>query len=380
MISRIRPALLLVAMAGLLVACASSRPSYQPKPFTPAPIDTKAFVPAVGSFVILLDASSSMAEERSQKFFAAKDTANAMNQTIPELGYQGAFATFGPGCLLNKGLAKVHYGPAVYSTADLGAALDGIECAGGVSPMDLGIIASGVALDAAPGSMALIVISDYQDIDAKAAGKALKTLNADGRVCFHGVQVGGNTKGTALRNELAGMTNCGSSVDVGLISSTTAMAECSSRMLLAAARRQAVVRDSDGDGVPDDRDRCPGTPAGARVNQVGCWWVGDETVLFDFDKADIKSTFMLDEAVEILKANPEVKVEVQGHTDNVGDPDYNLGLSQRRAVVVRDYMIRKGIDPNRLRATGYGMTRPHFSNDSEQGRALNRRVELHPYE
>ncbi|MGD1977098.1 MAG: OmpA family protein, partial [Gammaproteobacteria bacterium] len=95
---------------------------------------------------------------------------------------------------------------------------------------------------------------------------------------------------------------------------------------------------------------------------------------------DIKSTFMLDEAVEILKANPEVKVEVQGHTDNVGDPDYNLGLSQRRAVVVRDYMIRKGIDPNRLRATGYGMTRPHFSNDSEQGRALNRRVELHPYE
>ena len=88
---------------------------------------------------------------------------------------------------------------------------------------------------------------------------------------------------------------------------------------------------------------------------------------------------MLDEAVEVLKVNPDVNVEVQGHTDNVGDPDYNVGLSERRANAVRDYMISKGIPSSRLRAKGYGMTRPHFSNDSEQGRALNRRVELHPY-
>ncbi len=147
-------------------------------------------------------------------------------------------------------------------------------------------------------------------------------------------------------------------------------------MLLAPAQR---VGDADGDGVPDDRDRCPGTPAGANVNQVGCWWVGADDVLFDFDKAEIKSTFMLDEAVEVLKQNPDVMVEVQGHTDNIGNPDYNVGLSERRANAVRDYMISKGIPSSRLTAKGYGATRPHFSNDSEQGRALNRRVQLRPY-
>ena len=374
----LRPAILVVVFAVMSVGCASNRPTYQPNAFSPARIDTQNYVPGVGSFVILMDSSSSMAEDRSQKFFAAKDTAAALNATIPELGYQGAFATFGPGCLLNKGLAKVHYGPVVYSTSDLASAMGGIKCAGGVSPLDLGVTASGAAKDASSGEMALIVISDFQDIDAKKASKALKALNEDGRVCFHGVQVGSNSKGAKLRDELAGAASCGSSVTADQISSPTAMGDYVTRILLAPAPA-STARDSDGDGVPDDRDRCPGTPAGANVNQVGCWWVGDDNVLFDFDKAVIKSTFMLDEAVDVLKRNPDVNVEVQGHTDNVGDPDYNVGLSQRRADAVRDYMITKGIAPSRLRSKGYGMTRPHFSNDSEQGRALNRRVELHPY-
>ena len=67
-----------------------------------------------------------------------------------------------------------------------------------------------------------------------------------------------------------------------------------------------------------------------------------------FDKADIKITFMLDEAVEILKANPEVKVEVQGHTDNVGDAGYNLDLSQRRAQSVAGVLISQGVPSGRV--------------------------------
>jgi OOP family OmpA-OmpF porin len=102
-------------------------------------------------------------------------------------------------------------------------------------------------------------------------------------------------------------------------------------------------------------------------------------VLFDFDKAVIKSTFMLDEAITLLKGNPEINVEIQGHTDNVGDPAYNVNLSQRRADAVMEYMIANGVSSSRLRAKGYGDTRPHESNASEKGRALNRRVELHPY-
>ena len=75
----------------------------------------------------------------------------------------------------------------------------------------------------------------------------------------------------------------------------------------------------------------------------------------------------------------KINVEIQGHTDNVGDPAYNVNLSQRRADAVMEYMIANGVSSSRLRAKGYGDTRPHVSNASDQGRALNRRVELHPY-
>ncbi len=363
-----------IAVAG----CASNDPVYQPRAYSPVAIDQSAFVPAVNAFVILMDTSSSMAENQNRHFFAAKDAVNAMNQTIPELGYQGALVTFGPGCLLDKGLARVWYGPAAYSSADLGTALGKIQCAGGVTPLDRGFDASTMAPASVPGKVAILVVSDFRDIDSTKAMKALHALDEkyDGRVCVHAVQLGGDKKAAAFRDRLGATTNCGSVIDAGSISSAAAMSGYITKTLLMTAPDRG---DADGDGVADDRDRCPTTPPGARVNSVGCWWLGEEDVLFDFDKALIKSTFMLDEAITLLKANPEINVEIQGHTDNVGDPAYNVNLSQRRAEAVMEYMIASGVSSSRLRAKGYGDTRPHVSNDSDRGRALNRRVGLHPY-
>lgn len=372
-----RGAVLLTAVAAL-TACASNRPTYTPAPFTPAPIDTAAFGPGVDAFALVLDASSSMAEDRSANFFAAKDIVSQLNRTIPELGYEGSLVTFGPGCMLDKGLARIWYGPEVYRTAPLGEALAGVKCAGGVTPMELGVEDGGSALGEVSGRVAIFVVSDFEDIDTKKVIgqlEALKAAHGD-RVCVHAIQVGANAEGAGARQSVAAASGCGSAIAASEIASPAAMAAYVQRVLLAPVAR---VADTDGDGVPDDRDRCPGTPAGANVNSVGCWWAGSEDVLFDFDKADIKSTLMLDEAIEILRRNPDIRVEVQGHTDNVGDADYNMGLSLRRANAVRDYMISQGISPSRLQAEGYGETKPHFSNDSEQGRALNRRVTLHPY-
>jgi len=375
---------LAMILATALTACAGNKPVYQPEPFTAAPMDTAAYVPGVDAFAIVLDSSSSMAEQRSRNFFAAKNTVDHLNKTIPELGYQGALATFGPGCDMNKGLARVWYGPETYSTADLAGALGEIECAGGVSPMNHGIEAGGGPVAGGSGKLALIVVSDFRDIDSKDALGAIGALNetAGGRLCFHGVQVGTNADGAELRDALAGATDCGSSVTASEIASAPAMSDYVRRILLTAAPAAPTaptVADADGDGVMDDKDRCPDTPAGANVNRVGCWWVGADDLLFDFDKAEIKSTFMLDAAIDVLEQNPDVKVEVQGHTDSVGDPDYNMGLSERRAKAVYDYMLAKGMPASRMRVKGYGATKPHFSNDSEQGRALNRRVELQPY-
>ena len=87
---------------------------------------------------------------------------------------------------------------------------------------------------------------------------------------------------------------------------------------------------------------------------------------------------MLNEAYEILKENPEIGFELAGHTDNIGSEEYNMKLSEKRAKAVMEYFVRKGIDPNRFTTKGFGFTEPVASNDTKEGRAKNRRVELTP--
>ncbi|MDP6436229.1 MAG: OmpA family protein [Gammaproteobacteria bacterium] len=81
-------------------------------------------------------------------------------------------------------------------------------------------------------------------------------------------------------------------------------------------------------------------------------------------------------AAATLIDNPGLRVEVAGHTDSQGDSDYNIGLSQRRAETVRDYLVTAGVDQNRVTARGYGEDEPVASNATPQGRRQNRRVEL----
>ncbi len=103
-----------------------------------------------------------------------------------------------------------------------------------------------------------------------------------------------------------------------------------------------------------------------------------EGVNFDFDKAVIRPQdyAKLDQDVDALKAWGDVDVEVAGHTCSIGTEEYNLGLSQRRAEAVRNYLVSKGVSADRLTARGYGESRPVASNATREGRAQNRRVEL----
>jgi outer membrane protein OmpA-like peptidoglycan-associated protein len=102
-------------------------------------------------------------------------------------------------------------------------------------------------------------------------------------------------------------------------------------------------------------------------------------VHFDFDKSDIRrdSRPILNEAAKILKENPNVRIAVEGHTDAIGSDVYNEQLSLRRADAVFRYLVNHGIAPDRMVVTGYGKRRPVASNETENGRAQNRRVELH---
>jgi len=152
--------------------------------------------------------------------------------------------------------------------------------------------------------------------------------------------------------------------------------------------------DSDGDGVPNDRDACPDTPTGESVDASGCpipaatqsakltdagTWLYED-IKFDTGSANIKpaSYAVLAEITTVLKQNPDLKVEVQGHTDSAGRLALNNQLSSDRANSVREYLIDQGVNPAQLTSTGYGPAVPRVSNDTAEGRARNRRGELKP--
>lgn len=140
-------------------------------------------------------------------------------------------------------------------------------------------------------------------------------------------------------------------------------------------------RDDDADRVVNRLDRCPNTTAGVRVDVKGCE-IKDVIKLPGVNFANNSDQLLLGtenilmDAAATLKRNPAMKIVVAGHTDSVGAAAMNASLSERRAKTVRNYLIRYGANPANLSARGYGESRPVSDNDTAQGRAANRRVEL----
>lgn len=144
-------------------------------------------------------------------------------------------------------------------------------------------------------------------------------------------------------------------------------------------------KDRDDDGVEDSKDKCPDIKGLAKFD--GCMLSPDEIAIikdasahiyFKTGSAEIKEESFkdLDKLVEILKKHPEVKARVEGHTDNTGNADNNLTLSQKRAKSVADYLVSHGEPEDHISSEGYGITKPVATNDTPEGRAKNRRVEI----
>ena len=150
----------------------------------------------------------------------------------------------------------------------------------------------------------------------------------------------------------------------------------------------AQVRDSDGDGVPDDVDRCPNTPAGVRVDAWGCPKVTGGmievqlTLEFDFDSARIRDEYLAEryKIDQFIAANPEaevVRIDLDGHTCNIGTKSYNYKLSRERALAVRDYLMDElGLGHDFFKINAYGEDRPTTTNGTKEGRRRNRRVDV----
>jgi OOP family OmpA-OmpF porin len=271
-------------------------------------------------------------------------------------------------------------------------ALQKITPPGGNTPMEMGIEGAMKDLKEVKGKTAVIVVSDGIVLDEEPilAAEALKKQLGDNG-CIYTVQVGDDPRGKMLMEKIAKIGGCGFATNAEQIYSSKDMAGFVERVFLAKAAAKAAPppppapapkvvpptpMDSDGDGVTDDKDACPNTPKGARVDEKGCWVIG--MVHFDFDKADIKPAFRpaLDEVARVMSMNSGLSIEVAGHTDSIGPDAYNQKLSERRAKAAVNYLVGKRIAKERFMVKGFSFHKPIASNDNEAGRAKNRRAEM----
>jgi OOP family OmpA-OmpF porin len=188
--------------------------------------------------------------------------------------------------------------------------------------------------------------------------------------------------------------------------------QCPNTLRTVYANEFGCAPDSDKDGIPDAVDKCPWTKAGLEIDERGCAVDKDEDgvlnyldmchgtklgtkinaagcaisqvvilggVTFKSSSAQLigDSSSILDETVKQLKAHADLQVVVAGYTDNRGKESLNKRLSQQRAEAVMKYLVNGGIKSSRLTAKGYGPADPVASNNTAEGRAANRRVELH---
>ncbi len=155
---------------------------------------------------------------------------------------------------------------------------------------------------------------------------------------------------------------------------------------------EGCPKDSDNDGVYDTNDLCPNIPGPSKNN--GCPIVAKtnniskeehaqlvkiaKSIYFSSGKYNLRESSKreLEKVVDIMSNNPDLKFIIEGHTDSGGQADYNMTLSQNRANSVKNYLVFLGIDTNRLKAIGYGFSKPNRTNRLQDGRELNRRVEI----
>lgn len=411
MIKGILKGITLAVAVMLMAGCAAHGPGKAMPGFSGAPIDAAQYTSKIDNFVVILDASSSMGEytKGNTKFDLAAEVAKRLNQTLPQMGQKAAFRTFGHDTGISRRATLLHYGLATYDTDQFGKAIGVVSKPGGFTPIAKALQAAQTDLADASGTTAVILISDGEQNagNAVAAAKALEA-GYDDTLCIYPVFVGESAAGMALMKELGDIGGCGFYSDAASLMSHAGMTEFVKKVFLDKKVFAAGPGDSDGDGVTDDKDqcpdtpagvvvdavgcpldtdgdgvydyldKCPGTPKGAKVNAQGCWILGN--LLFDFDKAVIKPAGFaeLDAVVKIMQKNPGMNVTLQGHCDNIGTAAYNQKLSVRRANAAKDYLVNKGISMGRITCEGYGYTQPVATNTTDFGRSLNRRVEIKP--
>ena len=380
--------LLFGLLALLLAACATTKPLAPFNAVDLNPMLTSGdYVLKANNFAVILDKSGSMGEKYKgkQKLDCARDLASAFNHTVPNANLTGALRMFGKKANVQPAGTDLLWGPATQNAAALDAGLNQVGFSNGDSPLNLALDATAQDFKSAQGNIAVVIFTDANKevMNYAAVKKSVMNLKSQfgDRICIYPVLIGADKEAAKFLAQVADDGGCGFMVKGDDIASSKGMADFVANVLLQKAPPKVVeviCVDDDGDLICAELDKCPGTPKGAKVNKFGCWVLAN--VHFDFDVSIIKPEHyrFLDEVAEVFNMNPGLNVQVQGNTDNIGTEKYNMKLSLERAKSVMRYLVNKGVAANRLSIRGFGFSRPVATNDTDEGRALNRRVEMTP--
>lgn len=337
-------------------------------------------VPKIDNFVVMIDQSGSMAQKndafKQKKIDLAIDLIKKLDRVIPELNYKGGVVLVAPYQVVSP--------PTTYKEGSLSSAVSGVNADfrvfGRETALGDSLKMSDAVLNGLSGKTALILLTDGANnlgSDPVAEARALYSKYGD-KLCIHVISMDNDPDGAAIIKEIRGLKSCSVAADVASFGNQAAL-EKYARAVFYDDADDPCARDTDGDGVADCRDKCPGTLPGAMVDEDGCALKHTMQIEFDFDKADIRPEYhdKIAEAAAFIKRYPKTQILVAGHTDSTGDADYNKALSMKRAEALEAYLVEKfGINDDQLFPRGYGESRPIATNDSPEGRQQNRRVEF----
>ena len=326
------------------------------------------------SAVFLTDVSGTVSD--SSKAAESARIVKDMNERFPSYVKSAGLMVFG-----NNRMPQLDwlYDVAKWDQSGLDAAAAKIAAGKGSTPIGAALSASDAGLKKSEGKTALIIVSDGLNngaSDPVAKAKALKEQYG-ANLCIFTIQLGNAPDGAALLASLVEAGGCGKTSTASGLQSADAVQSLVDYIFPSGIEAPpAKVEDSDGDGVYDDADQCPGTPRGVEVDSRGCWvLIG---IKFDTGKSDIKPIYipLLEDVVKVMNDNSGIVIVIEGHTDAQGSDESNQKLSESRAIAVMNYLIGKGIDAGRMTAKGYGESQPIADNNTAEGMAQNRRIEL----
>jgi OOP family OmpA-OmpF porin len=340
----------------------------------------------IQGFEILSDLSSSMRRISACpggliKQEAVNTLLRRMNQRIPSQPYMAALRVFGyKQAWTRSDYTTLYYGPAKFDRSTMEGAIGRLFAADSISPFGFALTSSEAELAVMNGPRAVLMFADFEETTDSGApvdkAKAIRRkYGEDTKIYTFYV-----TRQSAAERLAADIAKAGGGKDYNVCD--VLMSDTSFENMMTEIFGPADLppcKDSDGDGVCDERDVCPSTPRRAPVDERGCW-IAAYSQFFDFDKAEVKSAFQprLKFAAELIVNNPQMgQITIAGHTDGKGTDAYNMDLGRRRAEAVKELLVKFGAPADRLIVESYGKSRPIDTNDTEEGRAKNRRVEFH---